>query len=352
MAVATRRDPDATKETLEGWLAARLAVPSVAVADLQLPRAGFSNETILATARWTNGDGSHERPFVLRIEPSSHQLFPQSDAMRQARVMQGLAGEVPVPVVWLAEDDPSVLGAPFFLMDRVEGRIPSDMPSWHERGWTTALSPSERGILYDNGLVALVRLHRVDWRSTVGFLEPPGEGTALDRYLAHVAHWYEWCEPSRRFTPESIDAAMSHVLDHRPDDPGAQVSWGDARVGNMVFDDDLAVAAMLDWEGATIGPVGIDVGWWLMFEEFLCEGQGLPRLEGVPGRQGTIERYEELSGQPVVAIEYYEILAALVFALINSRLADLLISGGKVDADFAASVVTRVTDLIDRWLGR
>ena len=71
-------------------------------------------------------------------------------------------------------------------------------------------------------------------------------------------------------------------------DPGEGVVWGDARVGNMCFADDLSVAALFDWEGATTGPPGIDLGWWLMFDRYLCEAQRSQRLDGIPGREQTI----------------------------------------------------------------
>ena len=337
---------------MESWLAARLGVGAVSVSDISLPKAGFSNETIFGTARWGDEhDERQERGFVLRIQPSGHQLFVEPDAMRQARVMEQLAGHVPVPAVWLTEPDPQVLGAPFFLMDRVGGRIPSDIPSWHEAGWTTELTPAQRGRLYDSGLAALAALHGADWRGGLAFLEPPGEGTALDRYIAHLQRWYRWCEPVRRFGADVIEAAFEHVVRHRPATDVAVISWGDARPGNIIFGDDLSVVALLDWEGATIGPPEIDVGWWLMFEEFLCEAQGLTRLDGVPNRDATIARYQELSGRPVEEIRYYEILAGLVLALINSRLADLMIAGGRLEPAVAGEFVTRVTDMTARWLG-
>jgi aminoglycoside phosphotransferase (APT) family kinase protein len=337
---------------LESWLAARLGVAAVTVSDISLPKAGFSNETIFGTALWEDEhDERQERGFVLRIQPSGHQLFVEPDAMRQARVMEQLAGHLPVPAVWLTEPDPRVLGAPFFLMDRVGGRIPSDIPSWHEAGWTTELTPEQRGRLYDSGLAALAALHGADWRGGLAFLDPPGEGTALDRYIAHLQRWYQWCEPVRRFGADVIEAAFDHVVRHRPATDAAVISWGDARPGNIIFGDDLSVVALLDWEGATIGPPEIDVGWWLMFEEFLCEAQGLTRLEGVPDRDATIARYQELSGRPVEEIRYYEILAGLVLALINSRLADLMIAGGRLEPAVAGEFVTRVTDMTARWLG-
>jgi aminoglycoside phosphotransferase (APT) family kinase protein len=349
MGAPTGRDKEITRHVLEAWLGGELGTP-VEVTDVSIPRAGFSNETIVGVARWTDGGGARRRPFVLRIEPSAHQLYAEPDAIRQAEVMRGLAGHVPVPSIWLTSTDRSVFGAPFFLMDHVGGRITPDLPSWHARGWVVDLPPDERGRLYDNGLAAMAGLHLVDWQGRLAFLERAGHGSALDRYIEHVRRWYHRSEESRRWDAETIEAAMRYVSDNRPADPGAQVSWGDARPGNIIYDDQLEVAALLDWEAATIAPVGVDVGWWLMFEEFLCEANGLTRLQGVPGREGTIARYEELSGAPLIDINYYEVLAGLVLSLINSKLADLLITAGNVAPDFAAGIVTRVTGMVARRL--
>ena len=345
------------RRTLEKWLAQRLDASSVTVSDLSIPKAGFSNETIIGHASWTGsttasgsgGDQSIE--FVLRIEPTSHQLFLESNALRQAEVMTALAGHVPVPEVWLTEADRSVLGAPFFMMRRVHGRIPGDVPCWHQKGWTVELAPADRTRLHDGALAELVRLHGVDTTAPeFDFLETAGNGTALQRYVNHLATWADWCRPVIRYDADMIDAALAFVSSEMPADDRRGIMWGDARVGNMIFGDDLAPAALLDWEGATFGPPELDVTWWVMFDEFLCETQGLTRLEGVPDRQGTFERYQELAGNELRDIRYYEVLAGLQLALINSRLADLLISTGKVPEAMGASFVTRVTGMIRRDL--
>ena len=114
----------------------------------------------------------------------------------------------------------------------------------------------------------------------------------------------------------------------------------------------MSVAALFDWEGATIGPPGIDLGWWLMFERYLCEAQGLRRLDGVPGRAETIARYAELGGAPVPDIDYYELLAAVVMTLITSRLADVLVETGRVTPDIAAIYPTRAVALVADSLAR
>jgi aminoglycoside phosphotransferase (APT) family kinase protein len=268
--------------------------------------------------------------------------------------MRGLAGQpgVPVPRIWFTESDPAVLGAPFYVMQRVHGQVPGDVPSWHAGGWTVELSPAQRRALYDNGLAALVALHRVDWRAGLGFLEPEGRGTALDRYLEQLQRWYDWCAPSRRFGPEILDAGLAHVLEHRPDDPGEVVVWGDARPGNICFAEDLSVAALFDWETASIGPAGIDLGWWLMFERYLCEAQRLERLDGVPGRAETIARYQELGGVRIPDIDYYELLAGVVMTLISSKLADVLVETGRVGPKIAAIYPNRAVRLVEESLTR
>ena len=352
------RDPVETARTLERWLSGQLDADRVTVTDLSVPKAGFSNETILGRARWSDTSGiDQDVEFVLRIEPTGHQLFVESDALRQAKVMVALEGHVPVPPIWLTESDRSVLGAPFFMMERVHGRIPGDVPSWHRKGWTFDLIPTDRTRLHDNALRQLANLHAVDTTpEAFRFLETGDDahshGSALARYIGHLHTWYEWCEPVRKYGTDVIDVAMQFVTDEMPTDPRRSVVWGDARVGNIIFSDDLSVAAMLDWEGATLGPPEIDVAWWVMFDEFLCEANGLTRLDGVANRIQTFERYEQLSGRQLRNIGYFEVLAGLTLALINSRLADLLITTGKAPEPFAAEIVTRVTDITNRSLNR
>ena len=355
---ASQADADATRSALAGWLegqVARQGGRDVALGELTQPTAGYSGKTLFARATWTDAEGAgHEEELVFRVQQSDHQLFVAPDALRQARVMQGLAGTpgVPVPTILYTESDPAVLGAPFYAMVRVDGRIPGDVPSWHAKGWTVELAPEERTRLYDNGLEALVALHRVPVGPELQFLAEPGSGTALDRYLTRLEGWYEWCGPSRRFEPETLEEGLRYLLDHRPDDPAEGVVWGDARPGNICYAADLSVAALFDWETATTGPPGIDLGWWLMFEQYLCEAQGLTRLDGVPDREATIARYLELGGPAMPDVEYYELMAGVVMTLISSRLADVLVSSGRAPEKFAAQFPLRSVGLVRASLDR
>jgi aminoglycoside phosphotransferase (APT) family kinase protein len=349
------RDPERTAQQLQDWLAIRLNTKAVTVTDVSVPKAGFSNETILGVAHVRQPDGSmNSRAFAARIEPTNHQLFTTPDALRQARTMQVLAPHVPVPKVWLTEPSRDVLGAPFFLMDQTIGRVPSDVPSWHRSGWASRLSDVERTTMHDNALKAMVALHTITPTNDMAFLGAsstlPSPSQALDQLIGQVHEMYTWCEPVRIHGAAVIDAAMDRVLTQRPIEVTAGVVWFDARVGNTMFTDELQVAAMFDWEGATLGPPQFDVAWWTMFDEYLCEAQGLTRLGGVPDATATMARYESLSGNSLVDMEYYLVLSGLVLALINSRLCHLLVANGIVTAGFGEELVTRITDMTARHL--
>ena len=139
------------------------------------------------------------------------------------------------------------------------------------------------------------------------------------------------------------------LLESAPDTDAETVVWGDARVGNMCFGDDLSVVALFDWETAGTGPPDIDLGWWLMFERFLCEALGFTRLPGVPGDDEIVRRYLQFGGTLTGDIVYYQLLAAFVLSLINNRLARLLVRDG-LDADTARSYPQTSVMLIERYL--
>jgi aminoglycoside phosphotransferase (APT) family kinase protein len=341
--------------TLEQWLPSRLAPDGhtdFAISEFSAPDAGYSGKTVFFTASWLNADGERsEHALVLRTQATDHQLFTEPDAVRQAEVMRILGRHpgVPTPTIVLTERNSSVLGAPFYLMRRVHGRTPSDVPSWHKRGWTTELSASERESLCDNALRALVAVHRVDDQADLEFLRGPDtEGTPLERYVAGVRRWFDRSSDDLVAGRDILAAALTELEDHAPAADVETVVWGDARVGNMSFADDLSVAALFDWETASTGPPDIDLGWWLMFERYLCEALGFTRLPGVPDDDETVRKYVEFGGRLIGDISYFQLLAAVVLSLITNRLALLLVRDG-LDADTARSYPTTAVGLAEQY---
>jgi aminoglycoside phosphotransferase (APT) family kinase protein len=214
---------DRVDAVLRDWLPPRLAPAGATALDISeftAPQAGYSGRTVFFTASWADRTGAHHvEDLVLRAQAEDHQLFTVPDAPRQAEVMGRLGGHgIPVPDVVGIERDAAVLGSPFYLMRRVSGRTPSDVPSWHKRGWTAELTAAERGLLCDNGLRALVDVHRVADADTLRFLRGEGDGTAVQRYLKRLAGWYDWCrddlDVSGRYatarSPPTAISGMSH----------------------------------------------------------------------------------------------------------------------------------------------
>ena len=348
--VDTIEDLDAS---LGPWLAAHLAVDAVRVTSLSRPEGGQSNDTIRFDAEWNERGLERRESLVLRRQQTGHHIFRAPDVVREFRVLQGLASSwVPVPRVRWAETDPSVLGAPFFVMHAVAGTVALAKPSIHSHGWLPSLTTGERARVWNSAVDALVAIHAVDWRASHAFLldgalEPGGVATHLDR----IAEWYRWATVGREYP--ITDAALEHLL-HRRDtiSAGAPVLvWGDARIGNMIVGADHRVAAVIDWEIASIGPPEIDVAHWLFFDRFATDAVGIERLPGWPDRDTTLTRYEERSGRSLGELDEFEMLEELVIATTLIRQADARVARGLADPGTRMGHDNTVTQMLARRLG-
>jgi aminoglycoside phosphotransferase (APT) family kinase protein len=259
---------------------------------------------------------------------------------------------VPVPRILGVEPAPLVLGAPFFVMSRVGGTVPQGRPSVHRAGWLPTVAPRVRRRVYESGIETLVAVHAADWRTTHAFLADSLEGgVSLGPHLDRLARWYRWATAGRAYP--ITDAAIEHLRERagRVDEGEAVLLWGDARISNMLCDDQGEVTAALDWEIATIGPAGVDVGWWLMMDTFHAEAQGIERLEGCPDRATTLAWYESLSGRRIPEIEYFETLATLQMATTLIRQADIRVADGRLAPGNQMAHGNTFTQMLARRLG-
>src|SRR5581483_7295701 len=286
------------------WLSeqvgARATVDALAVPG----HGGYSNETYVTAADW--GDG--RRGIVLRLAPTGRTLFPDTDLDRQARILEVLAAhtDIPVPRVLWTEDDVAVLGRPFYVMERVEGRIPPDRPGYHFEGWLKDASPNEQSLVLERGLDMMARIAHVDWqRAGLEFLDRPGHGEgALDQELGYWRAYLDWASDGERF--DTLERIWDLCVAHRPPDPARrELLWGDARLGNLVYGDDLSVRAVLDWEGAMLGPAELDLGWFLFLER-LMHGFARPPLPGFTDVDTMATTYEAALGRPLEHLDWYE----------------------------------------------
>lgn len=354
MALANTVDADRARAQLQDWLARRLPTATeVEVAEVEVPSAsGLSAETVLFRARWTDGGQAVDRRLVARVQPRDAGLFMAYDLGMEFRVMAALgATPVPVPEAVFEEPDPSVLGAPFIVMERVAGRVAPDDPPFPAGGWVVDLSAEDQARLADNAMRALVTLHDQDIQA-LG-LADVGHGdrerAGLDRLIDYWKRFAAWAidEPH-----PLIDAAIEHVETNRPADPGPDVLvWGDARIGNMLIGDDLSVGAIIDWEMVATGPREVDLGWWLFLLTHHSAGIGVPLPEGFPSREAEIARYEELSGHAVTNLAYFEILAGLRMCVLVARAAALMKGAGLIPQDSKMAHVNPATALLAGLLG-
>jgi aminoglycoside phosphotransferase (APT) family kinase protein len=240
------------------------------------------------------------RPPRGPLPPSAH------DVVREARLLSALRPlGVPVPEVLATCDDDAVIGAPFYLMAWAEGFILTDaMPAALE-------GEAER---ITAGLVdGLVELHAVDptVEELSGFGRPDGY---LARQLKRFGGLYEL--NATRPLPD-LEAVADWLAANLPDSPASTVVHGDYRLGNVMMASSPArIAAILDWEMATIGDPLADLGYLTaMWSEptdppnAVSDLSTVTRSSGFPGRDFMTTRYAEKTGRSVDALPWYQVLA-------------------------------------------
>lgn len=320
-----QRDLESVRVSLTQWLQTKLPhAAGLTVSRLKQPGAGLSNETYLFDIDWRDGGASHVQSLVVRLQPTDFLIFPEYDLRAQFRILECLdRTDVPVPKARWFEGDTRILGCPFYVMERIDGVVPSEVPTYHTFGLCYDATPATRAQIWWSGVETLARIHRLDWRQLgLSFLGDPGTGTTpLDRQLEYQERYLGWvCSD----TPQpTLAAALAWLKEHRFAPARVGLCWGDSRIPNMIFRDDR-VAGVLDWEMAFLGDPEADLGWWLYLDWTSCEGNGIPRLAGFPSAEDTIRRYEELTGWKVEHALYYEVFAALRYGIVMARVAQRL----------------------------
>lgn len=249
------------------------------------------------------------RPPRPPLPPSAH------DVLREARLLRAL-GPTPVrvPRVLAVCADEQLIGAPFYVMEQVHGHVITDtMPEALD-------SPAERDRIADQLIDALVELHAVDWTriGLEGFGKPSGY---LERQLRRFNGLWEINKTRELPLVEEVGGWLAANL---PESPPATVVHGDYRLGNTMFapDPPARLAAIFDWEMATIGDPLADVGYLLTHWAQASDPQtkfslhSVTTLEGFPSREEMVARYEERSGRSMQALNWYVTLAlwkAIVF---------------------------------------
>lgn len=331
---ASHRDEDATRASLEAWLAGRPGVGSdVQLDTFEHPETnGVSSETVLFDASWAGsgddtGDDSGERErrrYVARLPPDldAYPIFPTYDLGRQARVMRLVRErtDAPVPQVHWYEPDEAHLGVPFFVMDRVDGIVPPDvMPYTFDGSWVTDATPEQRARLQARTVEVLAAVHGLEAEpDEVAFLRSSSrlgdDGSALRAHFEAEREYYDWVRGDIRYPV--LDRAFERLEAHWPeaaDAAPAVVCWGDSRIGNVLYQD-FEPQAVLDWEMATLAPRELDVAWFVFLHRFFEDITAVFEMPGLPDflERPTVERqYAEASGQELLDFDWFLTYSAL-----------------------------------------
>ena len=318
------RDLDRTRADLTAWLARKLPTGSAPeVAELTAPPTGQSSETLLFTATWQEEGARRTRRLVARVAPRQVDMpiFPSYQMKREFQVIRSV-GELtgaPVPEAVWVEPDPTAFGTPFYIMNRVDGLVPDDI-TYNSAGWLFEASRDEQRLVQESTVSALAALHAApDPEQNFAFLQFPEAGdTALRRHVAHAQAWYDYAV-ALAGRCLLIERGFAWLDERWPADPGDTVlSWGDARVNNVIYRD-FRPAALLDWEMAGLGPREIDLA-WLVGGHHVFEG--IAGLLGSPGLpqflrlEDVATQYEAETGHALRHMDFFLTYTAIQWAIV------------------------------------
>ncbi|WP_433602150.1 phosphotransferase family protein [Nocardia sp. CA-135953] len=331
------RDLDTLAEDLSRWLDGKVhADHPPKISALSRPQgAGMSSPTVLFDAEWSVDGRADGGSFVARMTPEadSFPVFENYDLELQYQIMAGVAAAsaVPVPELCWLETDEKPLGTKFFVMRRVDGRVPSDNPPYVFIGWLFDASPEERAELTAKTVEVIAKVHEIpDPATRFPMLDGPGQ--ALRRHVEWHRNWYRWALADDGYPIPLIERTFDWLDAHWPADPGPDVlSWGDSRPGNILYDG-FSPVGVLDWEMAGLGPRELDIAWVIFIHRFfqdLATRFDQPGLPDFLRRADVVAKYEETTGYTVRDLDFYIVYAALRHAIVMARVKRRMIHFGE-----------------------
>ncbi len=248
--------------------------------------------------------------WVLRRAPVHASSATAHDVLREFRILDAIKDEaVSIARPVLACDDPDVFGAPFYVMERIDGvPVRAQIPS----AWTA--NPQGQSQALEQLIDALVAIHAVDWQQCgLGDLAHSGPYLArqIDRWMSQLESYHGRPLPSAARVASWLD-------DHRPVDQVPALAHGDYKLDNVLFAPDAPpkLLAVVDWEMASIADPLIDLAWAMIFHPGpegtiplgVAASPAFDRSQ-MPARSMLQARYAERSGRDVGGIDWYHVFA-------------------------------------------
>ncbi|MEV6773666.1 phosphotransferase family protein [Nocardia sp. NPDC051030] len=324
--------PGLDLERLTPWLAATR--PDLVKGPLHghLIAGGRSNLTYELT------DGT--TTFVLRRPPLGHVLATAHDMVREHRVISALNGtDVPVPATYALCEDTDILDAPFYVMEYVAGT------PYRTAAELEPLGPQRTAIVSTGMIDTLAALHRVD-PAAVGLADFGRPDGFLER---QVRRWKKQLDASYSRDLPAATELHGLLADRQPAQSAARIVHGDYRLDNILIDAQDRVAAVLDWEMATLGDPLTDIGLLLVYQRMGARKiPGVTDVSTAPGfltESEMLARYAERADIDLSHIGFYIALASFKLAVIAEGIHYRYLHGQTVGAGFA-----KIGDMVDPLL--
>jgi aminoglycoside phosphotransferase (APT) family kinase protein len=267
--------------------------------------------------------------FVLRKQPPGV-LLPSAHAIdREYRIQTALAAtDVPVPKTMLFCDDRSIVGTPFYVMERLQGRV------FHQSA-LPGLTPAERAAMYLSMNETLVCLHRVDWQALgLGDFGKPG-----NYFARQIARWTRQYQTTRTRDIPDIERLAVWLPENIPEGDETAIAHGDYRLGNLMFHPtEPRVIAVLDWELSTLGHPLADLGYnCMIWHSRPSQYGGIMGLDlealGIPSLDDYAATYCRLAGRSDHLLPFHIAFSLFRFALILEGIAGRAAKGNAAAAN-------------------
>jgi len=274
--------------------------------DAELIAGGRSNLTYVIS------DGTHD--WVLRRPPLGHVVETAHDMRREYRVLAGLEGTpVPVPRVLAYHGEDDLIGAPFYVMENVHGRV------LRTKDEMATLTPAEARACSERLVDVLAALHSVDYQA-VGL----GDFGRPDGFLArNVARWGKQWQANKTRELPALDELARRLDAALPESGPPSIVHGDYRLDNTMLaaDDPGRIVAVLDWEMSTLGDPLTDVGLLLVYwgggeQLTTVTTHEVADIPGFLSRDEVVARYAEQSGRDIQHLDFYVLFAMYKLAII------------------------------------
>jgi aminoglycoside phosphotransferase (APT) family kinase protein len=341
--LAALTEQAAPHEAVGAYLAGELGDQGWRDCRLELISGGKSNLTFGVTS--AAGD------VVLRRPPLSNRLPTAHDMGREHRVMTGLwPTAVPVPKTLALCTDDDVIGAPFYVMDRVAGHIVRDrLPDGY------ATTEPERLALAHGLIDVLADLHAVD-PAEVGLGDYGKPNGYLDRQIKRWTMQWEATRAAAESGGDELDRLAVRLADERPDSPSGPIVHGDYRMDNVLLDPTTpgTVAAVLDWELSTLGDPLADIGLFFIYWQDASDAGNeasagiLPSVTALPGfptRRELLERYASRTGTDLGRLPWYVGFACFKLAVVVAGVAARGAAGAMIGDGFV-EMAARIAPLV------